>query len=288
MTQFSNIKISVVTVCLNSEKTIEQCLSSVKNQTYKNWQHIVIDGDSVDNTKKIVNKFFPQVFMVTEPDKGIYDAMNKAFNWISGDYIIFLNSDDFLAAPGILQRVVDEINISPADIYYGNILKREDEGIIGKFCPPGESQIHEALSVYCLPHQAMFSSRKIFDAIGLFNNKYQLLADYDWYLRATAAGFSLKYLDIDMSVYYMNGASSDIALRLKEFYAIQNSSPLFLDPKTDYLRLFMVLQKINFFENLLKKDPDFNFKSEYILDGFSPRDNLYRLQSYLTKLEMYA
>ena len=286
MTKFSNIKISVVTVCLNSERTIEKCLSSVKNQTYKNWQHIVIDGDSVDDTKRIVNKFSPHVFMVSEPDEGIYDAMNKSFKWVAGDYILFLNSDDYLASADILERVVESMNIFPADIYYGNIFQRADEGIIGKFCPPGEGDLLEALSVYCLPHQAMFSSRKIFDVIGLFNRKYKLLSDYDWYTRALASDYSLKYLDLDISVYYMGGASSDTALRLKEFYEIQNSSPLFIDSKIDYLRLFMVLQKINYFESLLKKDGRFNFSSECILDGLSPRDNLYHLQSYLTKLEM--
>jgi GT2 family glycosyltransferase len=184
--------------------------------------------------------------------------------------------------------VVESINIFPADIYYGNIFQRVGEEIVGKFCPPGEAHLLEALSVYCLPHQAMFSSRKIFDAIGLFSKKYQLLSDYDWYSRAFAEGYSLRYLDLDISVYYMGGASSNTSLRLKEFYEIQNSSYLFKDPKTDYLRLFMVLQKINYFENLLKGDKRLSFSSKYILDGYSPRENLYRLQNYLAELEMYA
>lgn len=111
------MEISIITVCFNSEKTIEDTIKSVCCQTYKNIEYIIIDGGSTDRTCDIINSYISQIsIFVSEPDNGIYDAMNKGLDMATGDYLLFLGSDDHLMSSNIIERVMARIN-NTTDIF---------------------------------------------------------------------------------------------------------------------------------------------------------------------------
>ena len=114
------MKISIITITYNSGKTVEDTLKSVAAQSYKNIEHVVIDGASKDNTLDIV-KSFPNVKLISEPDKGIYDAMNKGVAMTTGDIVGILNSDDFYPSDDIIQKVVNAFNANKVDSIYGDV-----------------------------------------------------------------------------------------------------------------------------------------------------------------------
>ena len=116
-------KFSIITVCLNSEKFLERCINSVKNQNYTNYEHIIIDGGSNDNTLKIIEKnknYFSKI--VSSKDNGIWDAMNKGLELSSGDLICFLNSDDFYY-PHALELINSYFNKYNVDFLFGSVKK---------------------------------------------------------------------------------------------------------------------------------------------------------------------
>ena len=108
-----DIVLSIITVCYNSEKTISRCLESVISQDKSFAEHIIIDGGSTDNTIEIVNSIDVSDIIISEPDQGIYDAMNKGINAASGKYVLFLNSDDHFASNTVLSQIVDELVSKP-------------------------------------------------------------------------------------------------------------------------------------------------------------------------------
>src|SRR5262245_52794082 len=117
------IKVSVITVCYNSERTLEQTLKSVIRQDYPNMEYIVIDGGSTDSIRQILQRYQNQIdLVISEPDRGIYDAMNKGIQFATGDLIGFLNSDDLYAHPQILSRVVKTFENQPIDACYGDLI----------------------------------------------------------------------------------------------------------------------------------------------------------------------
>src|SRR6476659_3913925 len=103
------MKISIVTVCFNASATIQACLASVAGQTYLDVEHVIIDGQSSDTTLEIVRRFPHVAAVISEPDCGLYDAMNKGLSRISGDYVLFLNADDKFPTASTIAKVVDEI-----------------------------------------------------------------------------------------------------------------------------------------------------------------------------------
>ena len=112
--------ISLITCTKNSGKYLEECLQSIQNQTYKNFQHIIIDGDSTDNTSQIIEKYRDQIdVLISEKDKGIYDAFNKGMLHVKGDYFGFVNSDDILM-PNALSILIKYIkNNKETDFFLG-------------------------------------------------------------------------------------------------------------------------------------------------------------------------
>ncbi len=118
-------KISIVTVCYNAERNIEKTILSVINQTYDNIEYIVIDGGSNDGTLSVINKYASKIDkVISEPDKGIYDAMNKGITLAKGDWINFMNAGDSYVDSCVLKLVSDNIN-SNCDMIYGDIILEE-------------------------------------------------------------------------------------------------------------------------------------------------------------------
>ena len=180
------LKISIITVCLNSEKTIKTTLESVANQSFKSIEHIIIDGKSTDKTISIVKKYSHIKKIISEPDKGIYDAMNKGIKIANGDIICFLNSDDFYANDEVLSRATNIFNSSSSvDACYADLVYT-DRWIISKNIRYWKSRnfLPGLFSKgWCPPHTTFFARRSIYKQFGGFDLKYKIAADVELMMR---------------------------------------------------------------------------------------------------------
>lgn len=167
-------KISVVTVCYNAINDIEKTILSVINQTYSNIEYIIIDGGSTDGTMDIVNKYKDKIdVIVSEPDKGIYDAMNKGARKSCGDFVQFLNAGDVLYNEKVFSSLFKEEISVDVDVVYGDVIYVMQFGRFYKVPEP----IENFSVTFPIAHPASFVKRKIFDTFE-FNTKYRIAADF--------------------------------------------------------------------------------------------------------------
>ena len=172
------MKITVITVCINSSKTIAETLDSVRSQKYKNIEHIIIDGLSSDNTLDIINDFSNHIAMViSEKDFGIYDAMNKGLSFATGDIVAFLNSDDIYLNSDVLNDVINLFEAGDYDFVYGDIKMINQDGVLIRDWVTGV--IHEnGLNGRQIPHPAFFVKTKLLKNLSLpFDPTYRIAAD---------------------------------------------------------------------------------------------------------------
>lgn len=181
------MKISVITVTLNSGSVIQDCLSSVRTQQYRNIEHIIIDGKSSDETLSILdsqrNHF---AALISEPDRGIYDAMNKGINIATGDIIGFLNSDDIYADKDVLLKVANVFANSPlieacySDLTYVDRLTMSKKV---RYVKSRKFQTGLFLKGWCPPHPTFFVRKSNFERYGNFNLDYKIASDVDLMIR---------------------------------------------------------------------------------------------------------
>lgn len=178
-------RISIITVVRNGEKYIEQTISSILNQTYSNIEYIIIDGNSNDSTIEIVKKYDKKIqYWISEPDTGIYDAMNKGILASTGTWLLFINADDYLANDHVISDSIPYLNKSPNIIVYGRlafVLQNETEIVVGDEWE-NIKHIFRFKTMTGINHQATFHHRSIFDS-GLYNTKFKLAGDYDLLLK---------------------------------------------------------------------------------------------------------
>lgn len=178
-------KISVITVCYNSVKTIEQTILSVINQSYPNIEYIIIDGGSTDGTVNIIKKYESKIaFWESSPDKGIYDAMNKGIKIATGDYIATLNSDDWYYDSNVIQDIVNVINSnSNIDIIHGSINICDIDGNI-RYTILGDKEPWKNIQKYMPVWQpTMFVKRELYEKYGFYDLNYKIAADYEFIFR---------------------------------------------------------------------------------------------------------
>lgn len=200
----NNIKVSIITVSYNAEKTIEQTIKSVINQTYKNIEYIIIDGASTDLTEQIIRKYQSFInIIVCEEDDGLYYAMNKGINCASGDIIGILNSDDTYAENAV-STIVKYYQETDADIIYGDAMWVDQEKEISKYrC----GNIDELWYRMALPHPSTFVKMEAYKKYGGFNTKYKIAADYELMLRFYCN--SLKFIHVNKVIsYFRTGGAS--------------------------------------------------------------------------------
>ncbi len=199
-------KISVITVVLNREDTLERTIKSVLCQNYDNIEYIIVDGASTDGTIDIIKKFANNISeWISEKDKGIYDAMNKGIAFATGDIIAFLNSDDWYL-DNALSYVASQFIQKDCDICFCGVTRQTEDGKnINRF--PGireYEKVYKRLAVY---HPATFAKKRIFNEIGDFNIGYQIAADYDWLVRMKNYGYIMRFADF-VTTYYSDGGIS--------------------------------------------------------------------------------
>jgi len=203
------LKISVVIVCYNSVKTIEQAICSVVGQSCSEMEFIVIDGKSTDGTVKIIEKYKDRItYGVSEADEGIYDAMNKGIMQASGDYIYFLGADDCLLDFNVMERVSRYLRQhKDVDVLCGRVWAIDD-GFSGLQRILGRKLEKEAvLSGEISPHQGMFVKTSLLKS-SRFDLHYKIAADYAFFLRAFLMGKKFVFVDEIIAFYSLNGQSS--------------------------------------------------------------------------------
>ena len=178
------MKVSVITVCRNSEDTIKHCMTSVMSQNYGNIEHVVVDGASSDGTLEVVDKLAtPNVVTVSEPDLGIYDAMNKGIKLATGDIVCFLNSDDVYSDPDVINDVVHQMISKKLDALLTDICFVSKSGEVIRNYSAKDFVPSKLQRGWMPPHPGMFISRKkIFEA-GLFEPSYKIAGDYEFCIR---------------------------------------------------------------------------------------------------------
>ena len=177
--------VSIVTVTYNAEKVLERTLESIKAQTYTNFEYIIVDGASDDGTLAIAKKHGTTIDkLISEPDKGLYDAMNKGLTLATGKYVWFMNAGDEIYAPDTLQQIAANCNSQNADIIYGEtMITAEDGSEIGlrRLKAPKQLTKRSFLKGMLISHQAVLVNRNIATKYDL---KYKYSADYNWLLQS--------------------------------------------------------------------------------------------------------
>lgn len=206
------MKITIITVCYNSENFISSAIGSVLSQTYSNIQYIVIDGGSKDSTVSIVDSYGERIsHFVSEPDKGIYDALNKGIARASGDVIGFLHADDLYAHSGVLATIARAFEDPSVCAVYGDLqyVRKEDTTQLVRhwasrpFVPPMLRQ------GWMPPHPTLYVRRKWYERIGGFDTNYRIAADYFSVLQLfSQPGFKAVYIPEVLVKMRVGGASN--------------------------------------------------------------------------------
>ena len=181
------MKVSIITATYNSAETIKDTLVSVNKQTYKNIEHIIIDGGSKDNTLEIIEKYGERVnIIVSEPDKGIYDAMNKGIKAATGDVVGILNSDDFFASDDVIEKIVDRFgNDKDVEAVYSNLyyVKQNNPKEIVRHWVSTPFKEGSFFKGWHPPHPTLYVKREVYEKYGVFDLDFKLAADFELMLR---------------------------------------------------------------------------------------------------------
>lgn len=197
--------VSVVTVVKNGATHLAECIESVLNQSWPNIEYIIIDGSSTDGTLDIIRRFDDRIdYWISEPDMGIFDAMNKGMALTNGQLIGVLNADDYYEPEAVRSAAQDLLQFGAPAIFYGDYyFVQTDLG--ERYEMPASLQFWRGMTI-C--HQSMFVHREVYRQIGSYSQEYRLAADYDFLVRVYRAGIPFRYLERFIVNFRDEGASS--------------------------------------------------------------------------------
>ena len=179
-----DLKISLITVSFNAENTINRCIQSVLSQTFKNIEYIVIDGGSTDKTVSVIERYKPYLtHLISEPDNGIYDAMNKGIRLAQGHIIGMLNADDYFADETILSTIAGVFKKNTIDIVYGDLDYINKSGKVIRRWRSGEVSLINFNLGWMPAHPTFYCKRYFFEKFGSYSLHYGTAADYELMLR---------------------------------------------------------------------------------------------------------
>ncbi|MBP6182808.1 glycosyltransferase family 2 protein [Flavobacterium sp.] len=204
------MKITIITVCYNSAATLEKTILSVAGQTYATIEYIIVDGNSKDRTLDIIKNHEDKIAQwISEPDKGLYDAMNKGIAMATGDVIGILNSDDTFNSNTVIEEIVAFHTKNTIDASVGNIMQHKEDGKIvrvysSKYWTPEKLKIG-----FMPPHPSIFFKRELFDRLGFYELDFIIGADYELITRFfLKRKISWKYSGITTTAMLVGGLSS--------------------------------------------------------------------------------
>ena len=204
------MKVSIITVTFNSEKYLEDTLESIFSQSYPDIESIVIDGKSTDGTLSILQKYQNKITYISEPDTGIYDAMNKGIALATGDIIGILNSDDVLFDKEIINKVVNSFS-SDLDCVYGNVILVNESNKIVRNYSSANFKLKDFEFGHMPPHPSFYVRKEAFQKFGHYNTSFKISADYDLLSRFMYIHkLKSKYLDFIIVKMRDGGISSSI------------------------------------------------------------------------------
>jgi len=285
------MKISIVTVCKDSELYIEQAIKSVISQTYKNIEYIIIDGDSKDSTKQIVAKYSGYItHFISEPDNGLYEAMNKGIKLATGEFINFLNSDDYFYDDHVVEDIVNFINEHPdCAMLYGDTHIRPDpkmssQSSISK--PPLPSEVPQAMIYGSLFLQgAIFFRRDLFSKLGLFSESYKISADYEWFTRLVQnEALTMLYYPRTIFSFYQGGISGNVTTTLKEMFEIQNQVIMYQSNDWQRIRILKLQSSIIELQDFIQKIQFLSEERRILIEGIKNPFSKTFLKVFFSKL----
>ncbi|MEI8273265.1 MAG: glycosyltransferase family 2 protein [Paludibacter sp.] len=200
--------LSIITINRNNFEGLRKTIESVVSQTFNDFEYIVIDGASTDGSVAIVNEYATKIsYWVSEPDKGIYNAMNKGIVKANGEYCLFLNSGDEFESPSSLQTFISCV-YEHVDIIYGNILVKGDTVEYVKSYP--DKVTFSYFLRESLAHPASLIRRELLLELGKYDEELKICSDWAFFVKAICLkNCSYKHLDITLSTFYLDGFSSD-------------------------------------------------------------------------------
>ena len=228
------MKLSIITVCFNAEITIEKTIKSILEQTFTEFEWVVVDGKSTDRTNYIIKKYISEferkgikVNYTSEKDNGIYDAMNKGAQRATGEYLTYMNADDSYYKNDSIERVVVILENTTADIIYGDCL----------FVKKNEKYIEKAKDIETITYHLPFCPQGAFVKSKLqrqlqFDTQFRISADYDFFLRAYLQGKRFQQIDQVVAYFTFGGVSNenliktykdDVAVKVKNGLEKKNS-----------------------------------------------------------------
>lgn len=202
--------LSIITINYNNAAGLEKTIRSIISQSYKNMEYIVIDGNSSDGSKDIINQYAGSItYHVSEPDTGVYNAMNKGIKKATGQYLLFINSGDELLNAQSIELVAADIHTH--DIVYGD-LQLQLSATQTRIKTYPDSLVFSYFMLDSLPHPASFIQRSLFDKLGYYNESLKIVSDWGFFLTAIFKHqVSYKHIPKVFSVFHLDGISSATA-----------------------------------------------------------------------------
>lgn len=230
------MKLSIITINYNNAEGLERTLSSVLSQTYKEIEHVIVDGASTDDSVKVIQEYVHKVECVndermtvvwsSEPDMGIYNAMNKGIRKATGDYIQILNSGDLLSAPDVTERMVAALS-DGVGILYGNMLRDFGNGKVQRDTTKangGAREVEWTMDDFIkgtINHDPTYIRSDMYEKYGLYDENLKICSDWKWFVNAVVyGGEKLYYVPIDVTIFDATGISeTNLAFREQERHA---------------------------------------------------------------------
>lgn len=265
------IKCSIITPCLNSDKTLVYSLNSVLTQTYENIEHLIIDGESDDKTIEIIKNYPHKNKKFFSIKSNIYEALNLGIKKATGNIIGILNSDDIFENPFVIKKVIDHFILKNSSLVYGNTnFFRENFLNITRSYKINNFKKEMLIHGIMPPHTASFIKREVFNKVGLYNTNYRIAGDYDFFLRATYTNnIKFDYLDLNITRMRTGGVSGknihSYFVSTREIAKSQKKLNLF---KNYFLILLRFPIKLGQFLFINKKKINNNFSYIYHKDYY--------------------
>jgi glycosyltransferase involved in cell wall biosynthesis len=279
MSQKSAPLISIIVATFNCEATLQQCINSIKQQTYQNKELIIIDGSSIDGTVNLLEANRDQIsYWNSEPDRGIYNAWNKGLARARGEWICFLGADDYFWDAQVLERMSEQLGKIPSSIRvaYGQVMIVNKHGeslyLLGENWQKVKKHFNK---VMCIPHVGTMHRRSLFELHGKFDESFRIVGDYELLLRELKTNDAYFIQDVIVAAMRQDGISNEIAntlLIIRETkYAAemhgQRLSRLYLLMAKAYIKLLLrgllgkrlVMKLINIYRRI-KMNPPFGIK----------------------------
>ncbi|MCH5329150.1 MAG: glycosyltransferase [Coprobacter sp.] len=209
------MKVSIITVTYNSAATLRDTIESILGQTCPDVEHIIVDGNSTDGTVDIIHEYVPKykgrLVYISEPDSGMYEALNKGIGMATGEVVGILNSDDFFTSPDVIERLSGELENNNADAVYGDVhyVSNKDLNRCVRYYSSAFFRRWTMRFGFMPAHPSFYCKKEVYERFGMYSLKYRVAADFECLLRLIYLGrIRLKYVPVDCVTMRMGGVST--------------------------------------------------------------------------------